>query len=288
LYLGVHWPSDLLGSLAIALAYLALLLFFLHYDRPIPRIDDARIPLSPATLRVLGIAVLVVSPGIAVFLMRHTKIVMIGPPASTVPIPLNALVLGLPSNVPRFSEDLVGSPMEPISIIVVGSADQVIRTLTRAGWTRADLPTPVRVVKEGLAALTNRSDPSGPATPAYLADRPQTLTFEKPDATSGIRRRHHTRLWQTQFCAMPGCRPIWVATASFDVGIELSPRSHLPTHRIDPHVDRERELIVHDLSAAGATEMGSIRVVPPLTGTNAAGDAFTTDGRATILALPAK
>ena len=288
LYLGVHWPSDLLGSLAVALACLPLLLFFLHYGRPIPRIDDARIPVSPATLRVLGIAVLVASTGIGALLMRHTRIVAIRPPAPAVPIPLDAIVLGLPSDLPRRSEDLVGVPMEPISIVFVGSADQVIRTFTQAGWTRADPPTPVRLVKEGLSALTNRSDASGPATPAYLADRPPTLTFEKPDAASpGIRRRHHTRAWQTRYCAMPGCRPIWVATASFDVGIELSPRSHLPTHRIDPHVDRERALIVQDLSAARATEIGNIRVVPPLTGTNAAGDAFTTDGRATILAMPA-
>jgi len=177
--------------------------------------------------------------------------------------------------------------MEPISVVFVGSADQVIGTFTRAGWTRADLPTPVRIVKETLAALTNQPDASGPATPAYVGDRPQTLTFEKPDQQSpGIRRRHHARLWQTQYCAMPGCEPIWIATASFDIGIELSPRLHVPTHRIDPNIDAERALIARDLSAAGASEIGTVRVLPPLTGTNAAGDPFTTDGRAAILIMP--
>jgi hypothetical protein len=38
---------------------------------------------------------------------------------------------------------------------------------------------------------------------------------------------------------------VWVATASFDVGIEISRRVHLPTHRIDPAIDRERALIVN-------------------------------------------
>ena len=82
---------------------------------------------------------------------------------------------------------------------------------------------------------------------------------------------------------VPDCRPVWVATASFDVGIELSSPLHLPTHRIDPHIDAERALIVSDLLRAGATELGMIVVVPPLRGTNAAGDPFTTDGRAVIL-----
>src|SRR5260370_40270736 len=48
LYLGVHWPSDILGSRALALVCLALLLFFLDYDRPMPRLDSFALPLSPA------------------------------------------------------------------------------------------------------------------------------------------------------------------------------------------------------------------------------------------------
>ena len=52
-------------------------------------------------------------------------------------------------------------------------------------------------------------------------------------------------------------------------------------------MDAERELIVTDLTAAGARKLGTMAVVPPLRGTNAAGDAFTTDGRAAILVMPA-
>lgn len=287
LYLGVHWPSDLLGSLAIALVCLALLLFFLHFERPIRWIDGVNIRLSPAILRSLGIVSFVAATGIAVFFVRHTKLIAVGPAVAATPIPAGATATGLPRDLPRHSEDLVGAPMEPVSIVLLGSPQEIIRTFTRAGWTSADPPTPVRVVKEGLAALTNQPDSSGPATPAYFGDRPQTLTFEKPDAnTPGIRRRHHTRLWQTRYCVMPGCRPLWVATASFDVGIELSSRSHLPTHRIDPHIDGERDLIVHDLTAAGGSQIGIVTIVPPQSGKNAAGDQFTTDGRAGVVAMP--
>ena len=288
LYLGVHWPSDLLGSLALALICLALLLFFLHFERPLPRIDGVSIPISQSLLQAFGLAMFVVAIAVGALLMRYSKIVPVGPPAPGHPVARAALATTLPAYIPRRSEDLVGNLMEPVSLVFVGPQNQVIAAFERAGWTLADLPTPLRVMKEGFAALRNQPDPSGPATPAYLADRPQTLTFEKPDpSTHGIRRRHHTRVWQTQYCAIPGCQPVWVATASFDIGIELSARLHLPTHRIDPDIDAERALIVSDLTSAGAAELGVLRVVPALQGTNAAGDAFKTDGRAAVLAVPA-
>jgi membrane-associated phospholipid phosphatase len=287
LYLGVHWPSDLLGSLALALICLAILLFFLHYERELPRIDSVTVPPTPSVLRIGGIAVLVASVATGALLVRHTKIVAVGPPPPSRQVVMSTLLAGLPTEIPRRSEGLIGEPMEPISIVVIGSKEQVIAAFQHGGWTLADLPTPIRVMQEGLAVLANRPDASGPATPAYLADRPQTLTFEKPDATApGIRRRHHTRVWQTPYCANLGCQPIWVATGSFDIGVELSATLHLPTHRIDPNIDAERALIVTDLTAAGAKELGTMTVVAPLRGTNAGGDPFMTDGRAAILALP--
>jgi hypothetical protein len=240
--------------------------------------------LRPSILRIIGIAVLIASLLAGAFMMRHTKIVSVGPPASSRTVPLSALIADLPPDLPRYSEGLIGEKMEPISLVLVGSKEQIIAAFQRAGWTLADLPTPVRVMREGLAALANRPDPSGPATPAFLADRPQALTFEKPDPTApGIRRRHHARVWQTPYCLEPECQPIWVATASFDVGVEMSKTLYLPTHRIDPNIDAERALIVTDLTRAGARVLGTTTVVSPLRGTNAAGDAFTTDGRAVIL-----
>lgn len=289
LYLGVHWPSDLLGSLAVALVCLALVLFFLRYEPQLAPIDQFKIPFSRKTLQRAGIVAFAVAIATGVYVARNTTMIATGPPPPAHPVVESTLRTGLPVDIPRRSESLLGKPMEPMSLVLVGSLDDMTETFAHAGWTKVDRPTPVRVVKEVLAALANRPDASGPVTPAYLADRPQTLTFEKQDASSpSIQRRHHARVWQTRYCAMPGCRPIWVATASFDVGIELSGRLHLPTHRIDPDIDAERALIVADLAGEGATENGIIAVVPPLSGNNAAGDAFTTDGGAIILAMPLK
>lgn len=285
--LGVHWPSDLLGSLALALMVLASLFFFLHYDRPIDWIDTFEIPFGTRTLRIAGSVVLLTVLGAAAVLTIQTQMVPIGPPPALHSINIQALRISLPPDLPLGSEDLIGGQMEPISLVFVGSEEDLVGVFMRAGWVRADLPTPLRVVQEGLAALRNQPDPAGPATPAYFANRPQNLTFEKPETgAASIRKRHHTRLWQTSYCVAPKCRPLWVATASFDMGIELSQRLHLPTHRIDAAIDIERALIVTDLIGVGATQEGNVTVSQTLHGMNAAGDPFSTDGHAVVLVLP--
>ena len=287
LYLGVHWPSDLLGSLALALMVLASLLFFLHYDHPIDWVDTFKPPFGARVLRMVGRSVLLLALGAAAVLTIQAEMVPIRMPPAAHSMTLQALQASLPADLPVGSEDLIGGRMEPISLVFVGVEKDLVESFGRAGWMLADLPTPVRIVREGFAALRNRPDATGPATPAYFADRPQNLTFEKPDAgSSSIRRRHHTRLWQTAYCLAPNCRPVWVGTASFDTGMELSQRLHLPTHRIDPAIDNERDIIVSDLTAVGATQEGRATVSQPLRGINAAGDPFSTDGQALVLILP--
>lgn len=61
---------------------------------------------------------------------------------------------------------------------------------------------------------------------------------------------------------------------------------HLPTHRIDPNIDAERVLIVRDVTGVGAKDLETMAMVAPLNGTNAAGDPFSIDRRAVILAIP--
>ena len=287
LYLGVHWPSDLLGSMALALVMLALLLFFLHYTGPVGWIDSFRIPPWSRAFAIAGTSALALALPAAAILSNRAQLIPIEPPAAAVPVGLRELLASLPPAMPRWSEDLIGGRMEPVSLVLVGSRDEIEAGFVRAGWRRGDLPTPVRVVQEAIAALRNLPDPSGPATPAFVLDRPQGATYEKQDRSApSIRRRHHTRLWQTKYCLAPACRPVWVATASFDVGLRLSEGMFLPTHRIDPALDAERALIAADLTAAGARDEGRVMVSPPVRGKNAAGDPFWTDGAAVVLVMP--
>ena len=286
LYVGVHWPSDLLASLALALIVLASLLFALHFGHPIRGVDTFRLPLAPATLRLLGNGAFSIALGATAVMTGQVEMIPFTRPAASQPLDSQTWRSTLPKGLPLWSEDLVGNRMEPLSLAIIGSEADLLSAFVRAGWTRAEPPTPLRVVREGVAALRNLPDPSAPATPAFFADRPQDLTLEKPDAgLAFIRRRHHVRLWQTSYCMPPQCRPLWVATASYDVGVQLSPRIHLPTHVIDPAVDDERARVVTDLVGSGATQAGIFAVVAPIQGKNASGDPFVTDGRAVLLVL---
>lgn len=287
LYLGVHWPSDLLGSLALALIILTALLFFLYYAEPIRCIDTFKLPMKSRTMRIAGSGALVMALAATAVLTSQAKIIPIEPPVAPYSLDISVLRVSLPPDLSRWTEDLIGGRMEPISLVLVGSEADLLGAFTRAGWARADPPTPTRVLQEGIAALRNLPDPTGPATPAFFMDRPQSFTFEKPDVGSpSIRRRHHTRLWQTPGCLAPDCRRIWVATASFDVGMELSQSLHLPTHRIDSILDNERTFIADALIQVGARHESTVAVSPPMNGKNAAGDPFWTDGRAVLLVMP--
>lgn len=287
MYLGVHWPSDLLASLALALMVLPALLFFLYYARPVHWVDTFKLPLSPHTLAIAGGCAVAMALGVAALRAGQAKLIAVEPRSATQLLDIRELRTSLPTDMARWTEDLVGGRMEPISLVLVGSESDLLQAFGRAGWSLADPPTPMRVLEEGIAALRNLADPTGPATPAYFMDRPQSFTFEKPDAgPPNIRRRHHTRIWQTLYCVSPHCRRVWVGSASFDVGLELSERLHVPTHRIDPELDNERTLIVADLTKAGVAREGIVVVSPPLRGRNAGGDQFWTDGQAVVLLLP--
>jgi membrane-associated phospholipid phosphatase len=287
LYLGVHWPSDLLGSLGLALIVLAALLFFIHYAQPIRWIDTFKPPINPGVIRIAGLGVLVLAVGAALVLSGRSRILAIEPPSARPFLNLGQLRSAFPPDLARWSEDLIGGQMQPVSLILVGSPDDLLRAFARAGWGLADPPTPIRVFKEGIAAMRNLPDPAGPVTPVFFMDRPQSLTFQKPHSgRPGIRGRHLAHVWATPNCLVHDCRQVWVATASFDVGLEMPPPLYLPTHRIDPDLDSERTFVAAALEAVGARHEGSVTVLPPLHATNAAGNLLLTDGQAVILVMP--
>ena len=101
-----------------------------------------------------------------------------------------------------------------------------------------------------------------------------------------MRRRHHVRWWMTDLTWQG--RPVWVATASFDSRLEIGSAIPLPTHHIDPDIDAEQAFEVRDLAATGLVRVATrVRVAPPSTGTDAQGDAWFTQGMATLL-VPAR
>jgi hypothetical protein len=120
-----------------------------------------------------------------------------------------------------------------------------------------------------------------PVTPSYLNAEPENLAFQKPTDSNTLRQRHHTRLWQTDFRLASG-QEVWVATASYDEGIEFAGPAKLPTHHIDPNIDAERSYIA---SSLGLKNVSYLQVVNAQAGKNASGDVFFTDGKAAVIRL---
>jgi membrane-associated phospholipid phosphatase len=282
-YLGVHWPFDTVASLDLGAALLAIVITLFKYppfERMLPDLSET---MTRRTRMALGGLSVVAAAAGGIFATAQIE------PETRPRLPPMVTAIRLdelrqyPRTLGQRSEDLIGGPMEPVSFLFVGDALQLRSAFERAGWSLADTPSATGLSRELLAVIRDAPDPHGPATPAYFDAQPQDFTFERAATPSGsIRRRHHIRVWRTAFHT-DARTPIWAATCSYDEGIEIVAKPYVLTHRIDPQVDRERELIDAQLRAAGVSELAFVVVTGPRRGRNAGGDPFFTDGRAHVL-----
>jgi len=289
-YLGVHWPSDVVASWSLAAAMLSVTCG-LYLMRARYRTSGAVTPLGTravrvgATLAIALAAVLAVGYGAShdplldvAAALAPTRAWTAAADASGAPDPTVAQI----AQLPRFSEKLDGSKQDPIGLVFVGGEAQLMDAFRTAGWSVADKATLSTLVRAIAAASANQAYATAPVTPTFLSGQVQDVAFEKSDGQATVRRRHHVRWWKTDL-TWHG-QPVWVATASFDAGLEIGSAIPVPTHRTDPNIDAEQAFTVRSLVAGGnARAVRRIRVTAPSTGTDAQGDAWFTQGEATLL-----
>lgn len=173
-------------------------------------------------------------------------------------------------------------PSDPVTLIFSGSASELERAFSAAGWTGARDIT----VRSGLRAIRALAEGS-----AY-ADAPMhtlLLGGEEPAACyqkglNTFARRHHLRVWRrTEFWQG---RPVWASAATQDIGAAFSPRDGI-THLIDNQVDAEREKVVRDLAFTGCVDgvayISRSALLRDTRGTYRKG--IGTDGRVAVVAL---
>ncbi|HEX6818716.1 MAG TPA: LssY C-terminal domain-containing protein [Ktedonobacterales bacterium] len=177
-----------------------------------------------------------------------------------------------------------GLPSDPLNVRVVGTAGQLATAFAAAGWYRADEIDLVTSYRITVDAIFGRKYATAPMSNLYLFGRRQDFAFERPGAS--VRERDHVRFWKAPETAKDG-RPIWLGGATKDIAVEISKVSHLPTHRIAPHTDDERAVVVNDLIATGwvVGETWAPGFGKPTESKNALGDAYVTDGRVAVLTL---
>lgn len=169
---------------------------------------------------------------------------------------------------------------DPLNLVLVGDTEDMLASLSRAGWSfthRIDITTVRRMV---AAAISGAAYPVAPVSPLYFMGRPQDIALQR--ARNTIIQRNHLRLWLAPF-RFDG-QPVWVGQVSRDISVKvtlLSPT--FTTHVIDPNIDEAREHLLQSLLVSGTVErFAFVAGVPPASPSdphvNLTEDPYFTDG----------
>jgi len=211
--------------------------------------------------------------------MVKTKDAWSGWPVLPVDEQLKSLVAAAPIRV--FTKDNKASDLT--NLMFIGSQQELIAAFQEAGWFEADSLSMGSAMKTIGATIRGAGYTQAPVSLLTVNGRPPDLIFQKSLDT--FAKRHHIRIWKE-----PGTwqgRDVWIGAATHDIAISTARANTKWGHRIDPHVDREREWIETDLLFAGTAKSYALVDRPhiPKTTANATGDVILTDGQLSILEL---
>jgi len=173
-----------------------------------------------------------------------------------------------------------GREGDMINLIFIAKEDDFQRVFARAGWVKVDKMKPTLF----WHLLWQRKHYFKlPMETFYLFGTAQDYSYALPDPAAILARRHHLRIWKTDY-AVNGS-PIWVGAATHDVAIEFEKRKLWMIHRIDPDVDAEREFIARNLTETHlVTRVEYLAsAVPIFQAQTASGEAYYSDSRMVLL-----
>ena len=176
-----------------------------------------------------------------------------------------------------------GVPSDPTNLMFIGSQRQVIAAFGEAGWFQADNLSAKSALKVASATVRQTGYGNGPMSTLMIQGRPPELMFQKSLDT--FAKRHHLRVWKLTESYRG--QDVWVAAATHDIATMNSRGGTKWTHRIDPHVDREREWVETDLLFIGTGVAYALvdRPAAPKKLNNSTGDAIVTDGKMAVVKL---
>ncbi len=280
IYLVEHYLSDVLNGYLIGALWVLLGIWLAEW------LHTRREWSTQATIlpwqKVLSIAAIVgaVVAGLMIVVDYHqTRNVRPVPAMVQLAVPLEAAFAA--GRLPTHSENILGQPQEPISLVVMAENDAIfVDAFSKAGWLVADRPGFGTMSRAAFAAWFNKAYDTAPVTPAFWNGRPNDFSFQLGTVEKSLRIRHHARFWRSAFRTQDGLL-IFVGTASFDDGLKWG-----LTHRIDPNIDAERDLLAADLRNTGLISSEQrLQLVAPILGQNLTGDPFFTDGKTVLLQL---
>lgn len=189
------------------------------------------------------------------------------------------------SEIPRRVSDEAENPGDMVNFALVGTESQVKAAFASAGWVAVDKSVGDAVLHGILSTLSHEAYTEMPMSTLYLFGRPQDLSFARADPLKVAAERHHLRVWKTD--QMVEGEPLWVGSATHDIGFERDERNGKTTHKIDPEIDKERQFLLQSFDATGAFASAAyVTPADPLrTARTATGGSFFSDGRILVMQL---
>lgn len=174
-------------------------------------------------------------------------------------------------------------PSDLTTLMFLGSEEQLRTAFQAAGWATAAQLHAASGLETFRAIAELRGYKEAPVSTLLLGGKKPDLVFQKANNTFAM--RHNLRIWRRPD-TFEG-RPVWVCSATQDVGIEFSPENRTFIHKIDPQIDRERAKVVNDLVFTGHVAGLALveRPKAPTSSQNATGDQLETEGKMAVVLL---
>lgn len=188
-------------------------------------------------------------------------------------------------DIPRRVSDQAGNEGDMVNYALLGTEEQVQAAFKAAGWVAVDKSVQDALLHGIMATLNHEAYTEMPMSTLYLFGRPQDLSFARGDPLKVAAERHHLRVWKTTKTV--GGVPLWVGSATHDIGFEEDQRNGDVTHKIDPKIDDERDFLLHSFDAAGVFSSAAYVLPedPMLKAKTATGGSFYSDGRIVVMEL---
>jgi hypothetical protein len=198
-------------------------------------------------------------------------------------LPVDAKLEALVAGAPLRTHAKDKTPSDITNLMFLGSRQQLLAAFGEAGWFEADDLNIRSAAKTVGATIRQTGYTSAPVSTLMIDGRPPDLAFQK--SLNTFAKRHHLRIWKQP--GMYNGREVWVGAATHDIAISKARGGTKWSHRIDPHIDRERDWVETDLLYIGtAIAYADLdRPAVPKKAANATGDTILTDGKMSVLEL---
>ena len=199
------------------------------------------------------------------------------------PLPVDAHLRQLVASAPMRTHTPNKTPSDPTNLMFLGGQKQLIAAFGEAGWFEADDVGVKSALKAAQATLRQTGYSSAPVSMLMVDGRPPDLVFQKSLDT--FAKRHHMRVWKLS--KTYNGQEVWIGAATHDIATTNSRGGTKWAHRIDPHIDRERDWVETDLLfvGTGVAYADVERPAAPRKLSNSTGDEIVTDGKLSVVQL---